>query len=150
MGDKTNRPESTEEASALSAEVRTAVSRLYTRFRSERIDGELGAAAQAVLDRLRKQGPQSLKALSDDARVTPGSMSQTVNRLTEGGYAIRVSDPTDGRRVLFELTPEGMRYAKATLAPSISWLDAQIERLSAEERNTLSRAASLLLRIAGS
>lgn len=130
--------------------MRRAVGRLYTRFRSERQDGELGAAALAVLDQLRKRGPQSLKALSDHARVTPGSMSQTVNRLAEGGYAVRVPDPSDGRKVLFEPTAEGLRISEATLAPSISWLDTQIGQLSAEERATLSAAASLLQQIANS
>ncbi|HEY0261190.1 MAG TPA: MarR family transcriptional regulator [Lacisediminihabitans sp.] len=135
---------------SLGAELRTAVGRMYRRFRSERTAGELGDAAISVLNRLQKHGPQSLKALSDHAHVTPGSMSQTVNRLTGAGYAVRIPDPTDGRRVLFETTQEGSRIAMATLARSIAWLDTQLDSLTPSERETLAGAASLLRRIADS
>jgi DNA-binding MarR family transcriptional regulator len=140
----------TEEDSTLSADVRIAVGRLYSRFRSERTPGELGDAAMGVLHRLRKYGPQSLTALSDHARVTPGSMSQTVNRLTTDGYAIRISDPADGRRVLFEPTAAGIQLSTEALARSMSWLDSQIEQLTEPERTVLRQAASLLRRIADS
>jgi len=141
---------SSDDSKTLSDDVRTAVGRVYRRFRSERTPGELGDAALAVLHHLRKHGPQSLKALSDHARVTPGSMSQTVNRLTDDGYAVRISDPTDGRKVLFEPTADGIRVSTAAFARSMSWLDSQIEQLTQPERAVLSQAASLLRRIADS
>jgi|BarGraNGADG00312_1021997.scaffolds.fasta_scaffold80997_1 DNA-binding MarR family transcriptional regulator len=141
---------SSDDSNTLSDDVRTAVGRVYRRFRSERTPGELGDAALAVLHHLRKHGPQSLKALSDHARVTPGSMSQTVNRLTDDGYAVRISDPTDGRKVLFEPTADGIRVSTAAFARSMSWLDSQIEQLTQPERAVLSQAASLLRRIADS
>ena len=75
-------PQRSDEVRAVSTEVRVAVSRVYRRFRSERARGELGDAAIGVLTQLRKKGPQTLKSLSDLTHVTPGSMSQTVNRLT--------------------------------------------------------------------
>lgn len=77
-------------------------------------------------------------------------MSQTVNRLTDDGYAIRISDPTDGRKVLFEPTADGIRVSTAAFARSMSWLDSQIEQLTQPERAALSQAASLLRRIADS
>ena len=141
---------SSDDSNTLSDDVRTAVGRVYRRFRSERTPGELGDAALAVLHHLRKHGPQSLKALSDHARVTPGSMSQTVNRLTDDGYAVRISDPTDGSKVLFEPTADGIRVSTAAFARSMSWLDSQIEQLTQPERAVLSQAASLLRRIADS
>ena len=150
MSEDTTDTDPAEEASTLSADLRVAVGRLYSRFRSERTPGELGDAAMAVLHRLRKYGPQSLTALSDHARVTPGSMSQTVNRLTAEGYAIRVSDPGDGRKVLFEPTAEGIQLSTEALARSMSWLDSQIEQLTERERDVLTEAASLLRRIADS
>jgi predicted ArsR family transcriptional regulator len=51
-----------------------------------------------VLTLLRKHGPLTLPDLSDRARVTPGSMSQTVNRLTADGHVTRSRDPHDRRR----------------------------------------------------
>ena len=86
MSDKTSDPDWSTD---LSAELRTAVGRVHRRFRSERLDGELGDAALSVLLQLRRFGPRGLTELSEHARVTPGSMSQTVNRLTSAGYGTR-------------------------------------------------------------
>src|SRR6266567_1231181 len=85
----------------LGGQMRLAVGRLYRRFRSERPEGGLGDAALAVLTHLHKHGPQSLTELSEHDRVSPASMSQTVNRLTSAGYAVRTRDPDDRRKVLF-------------------------------------------------
>jgi DNA-binding MarR family transcriptional regulator len=143
-------PQRSDEVRAVSTEVRLAVSRMYRRFRSERTRGELGDAAIGVLTQLRKKGPQTLKSLSNLTHVTPGSMSQTVNRLTSDGYAIRVSDPTDGRKVLFEPTSKGLEVEAITMAQGVSWLDSEIERLTDAERDVLKQATDLLKRIAGS
>jgi len=132
----------------LSAELRSAVSRVYRRFRSERAHGELGDAAVNVVLHLQKEGAQSLTALSEHARVTPGSMSQTVNRLTEAGYAVRRPDPGDGRRVLFALTPEGDALARELRARSTAWFDGELDRFTPQERALLREAAVLLERIA--
>lgn len=134
----------------LSAQVRTAVARLYSRFRSERADGEVGDAALAVLNQLLKAGPLSLGELSERARVTPGSMSQTVNRLTTGGLAVRGRDPQDGRRVLFSLTDEGARLATQARDQRVGWLNARLAALPEADRVVLARAAEVLQAIADS
>lgn len=134
----------------VSSEIRTAVSSIYRRFRSERSPGELGDAAMGVLTQLRKNGPLTLKALSGLAHVTPGSMSQTVNRLTKDGYAVRTGDPDDRRRVLFEPTSDGLAIEAAHHARSTSWLDSAIEQLTDDQRGLLRDASSLLRAIAES
>src|ERR1700712_3525736 len=93
------------EEGGLGAQVRSTVSRLYRRFRSERPEGTLGDTALEVLTRLYKNGPQTLTQLSDHDQVAPASMSQSVNRLTSAGYAVRTPDPDDRRKVLFSPTP---------------------------------------------
>ena len=135
---------------ALSSAIRSAVGRVYRRFRSERTPGELGDAAMSVLHRLRRFGPQSLTALSGHFRVTPGSMSQTVNRLTADSYAIRSADPADGRKVMFQATQKGVEASTASLAGSVSWLDTQVESLTDSDRALLARAVVLLRKIADS
>ncbi|PJJ62310.1 MarR family winged helix-turn-helix transcriptional regulator [Compostimonas suwonensis] len=134
----------------LGTAIRGAVGRLYRRFRAERADGQLGDAAMGVLTRLEKNGPQTLKALSDYDRVTPASMSQIVNRLTAAGYATRNDDPDDGRRVLFAATPEGAELVNADRARRQAWLDSHLAELSADDRAALARAAALLQQIADS
>lgn len=157
MGDRANdtapepAPESATEAiSDLSARVRAAVAHLYSRFRSERAHGEIGDAAIFALTQLLKAGPLSLSELSDRAHVTPGSMSQTVNRLTAGGLAVRGRDPSDGRRVLFSLTAEGDRLTSEVRAQREGWLNGRLAELTDDERAVLSRAAEVLERIADS
>jgi DNA-binding MarR family transcriptional regulator len=131
-------------------QLRSAIPRLYRRFRSERPEGGLGDTALAVLTHLHKFGPQTLTELSAHDRVSPASMSQTVNRLTSAGYAIRTRDPDDRRKVLFSTTPEGDQLASATRAQRNAWLDRQLQALSAEDRAIIARAAALLSSIADS
>jgi len=134
----------------LGAQLRFAVGRLYRRFRSERPEGSLGDAALAVLTHLHKHGPQTLTELSEHDRVSPASMSQTVNRLTSAGYAVRTRDPADGRKVLFSATTEGDELAVAARAQRNAWLGERLGALSAEDRAVIARAAELLGRIADS
>src|SRR5580704_13997769 len=132
----------------LGGQVRSAVGRLYRRFRSERPEGGLGDTALAVLSRLHKHGPQTRTDLSEHDRVSPASMSQTVNRLTSAGYAVRTRDPDDRRKVLFSTTAEGNELASAARAQRNAWLDQRLQALSAEDRALMpaprhSSAASL-------
>jgi DNA-binding MarR family transcriptional regulator len=134
----------------LGSQVRSAVARLYRRFRSERPEGGLGDAALAVLSRLQKHGPQTLTELSGHDRVSPASMSQTVNRLTAAGYAVRTRDPGDRRKVLFSTTAEGDELAGAARDQRNAWLDERLRALSAEERAVIAHATALLSGIADS
>jgi DNA-binding MarR family transcriptional regulator len=138
------------EEDGLGGQLRSAVGRLYRRFRSERPEGSLGDAALEVLTYLHKHGPQTLTELSEIARVSPASMSQTVNRLTSAGYAIRTRDPDDGRKVLFNATAEGDELADATQVQRNAWLDQRMRALSAEDRAVIARATALLRSIADS
>jgi DNA-binding MarR family transcriptional regulator len=142
-------PAEVEEAD-LGAQLRSAVGHLYRRFRSERPEGGLGDAALDVLTRLHKRGPQSLTELSEHNRVSPASMSQTVNRLTSAGYAVRTGDPDDRRKVIFSATAEGDEIASAARAQRNAWLDRRLQALSAGDRAVIARATALLGAIADS
>jgi DNA-binding MarR family transcriptional regulator len=138
------------EGTDLGGQVRSAIGRLYRRFRSERPEGGLGDAALAVLTYLHKRGPQTLTDLSEHDRVSAASMSQTVNRLTSAGYAVRTRDPDDRRKVLFSATPDGDDLARAARAQRDAWLDQRLRALSAEDRAIIARATALLSSIADS
>jgi DNA-binding MarR family transcriptional regulator len=77
-------------------------------------------------------------------------MSQTVNRLTSAGYAVRTPDPSDGRKVRFSTTSDGDELASATRAKRSAWLEAQLRALSPEDRAVIARASALLNTIANS
>jgi DNA-binding MarR family transcriptional regulator len=127
-----------------------AVGRIHRRFRSERADGELGDAAVTVLGVLQRNGRMSLSELSEHERVTPGSMSQTVNRLTSAGYAARTSDPGDKRRVLFEISERGAELAAEVRASRYTWLASRLNERTQAERDALEIARRVLQEIADS
>ena len=128
--------------------VKRAVSRFYRRIRSERPPGDLGDGALEVLARVEKYGPQTLTELSDFYRVTPASMSQSVNRLTLSGYAERVPDPADGRRVLIAATDAGALLSVEARGRRDAWISAHLDALDDADRQVLKRASELLLRMA--
>jgi DNA-binding MarR family transcriptional regulator len=132
----------------LDEEVTRAVARLYRRFRAERAAGELGDAAMAALAHLHRHGPTTLGSLSDYERVTPASMSQSVNRLAELGLVVRSRDPEDGRRVLFELTDAGRDRAQASREQRHAWFRERLAERTAQERQALRTAALVLGEIA--
>ena len=146
MGDETT----SDDTRQLGADLRTAIVQLYSRFRSVRPNGEIGDAALWALTQLEKRGPLALTELSTAARVTPGSMSQTVNRLTEGGYAVRSRDPADGRRVLFTATPQGCVVVADARSRRHGWLNGHLDALDPADRAVLARAAAILRTIAES
>lgn len=130
----------------LGSRLRVGIARMYRLFRASRPDGDLGDGAFWVLSHLAKEGPQTLSALSSRENVSAAAMSQTVNRLTSGGYAERIPDPSDGRRVLFRTTDKGTRLAEDARAERGAWLRERLEELDDADRAALSRAADLLTR----
>jgi DNA-binding MarR family transcriptional regulator len=139
-----------DEVEQVGAELRRAVTRLYSRFRSERVEGEVPDAALLVLLVLDKQDQMSLSGLADAAHVSLGSMSQTVRRLEELAYVSKTRDTEDRRRMLFALTETGRAAATASRRHRRDWLNGRLAELTASERAELLRAADLLLRLADS
>lgn len=131
-------------------ELRRAIVRLYSRFRSERVAGEVPDAALLVLIVLDKQDRMSLSDLAEAAKVTLGSMSQTVRRLEQLAYVTKARGTDDRRKVLFSLTDEGRAAVTASRRHRRDWLKARLAELTAAERADVARVAALLLRIADS
>ncbi|MEN0084759.1 MAG: MarR family transcriptional regulator [Leifsonia sp.] len=134
----------------IGAELRRGVTRLYSRFRSERLEGEVPDAALLVLLSLDKQGAMSLTALAEAAHVTLGSISQTVRRLEGTGHVTKSRDAEDRRRVLFALTDSGREAVTASRRHRRDWLKGRIADLTADERAIVAAAAPILIRLADS
>ncbi len=150
MRTEANETEAALDEAGLGADVRSTVGRLYRRFRSERPEGGLGDAALEVLTRLHKNGPQTLTELSEHDHVAPASMSQSVNRLTSAGYAVRTPAPGDRRKVLLSVTSEGAALVVAARTRRHAWLDARLHALSPADQDAIARACVLLRAIADS
>jgi hypothetical protein len=66
----------------LDADFLAVVSRLYRRLRAERAGDQISDSQLSVLALLVREGPRTLRELSDREHVTPPSMNQTVNART--------------------------------------------------------------------
>jgi DNA-binding MarR family transcriptional regulator len=91
---------------------------------------------------------RSLSDLAETARVTFGSMSQTVRRLEQLAYVTKSRGTADRRKVLFSLTEPGRVAAAASRRHRQDWLNGRLAGLTPAERDDTLRFAPLLLRIA--
>jgi DNA-binding MarR family transcriptional regulator len=57
------------------------------------------------LDVLQRAGPMTAGQLADHSGLSAGAMTTALDRLERAGYARRVRDSQDRRRVLVEITP---------------------------------------------
>lgn len=132
----------------LGHELRRAVIRLSSRFRSERRDDEVPDAALLALLTLDRSSGMSLTELAESAKVTLGSMSQTVRRLEQLHYVTKSRDTDDRRRVRFTLTDAGRTAATASRRHRRDWLNSRLSELTQAERAEVAAVAPILLRLA--
>jgi DNA-binding MarR family transcriptional regulator len=135
----------------LASELRLSVMRLRRRLSRERHPGnELSMGAMAVMGCLFRNGDLTVGELAAQERIQPPSMTRIVNALEVGGYVVRRPHDTDGRQVVVELSDQGRRMLLADRARRDAWLARRLRDLSADERDTLRRAAPILERLANS
>ena len=104
-----------------------------------------------VLARLERDGPSTTSSLASAERVRPQSMSQTVADLGAAGLVVRTPDPTDGRRILIDITERGRATLEEDRARREGWLASAIEAdLTPEEQRILQEAVAILHRLAQS
>jgi DNA-binding MarR family transcriptional regulator len=63
------------------------------------------------MDILDQHGSMSAGDLAAASRLTTGAITAVIDRLERAGYARRVPDPSDRRRVLVEMTPQAYEAA---------------------------------------
>ena len=132
-------------------ELRLATFRLARRLRSVRAVDSRNAAMSdaqlAVLAALRAHGRHSLTALADRERVTAPTMSALVTGLEEHGYAVRIPDDQDRRRVHVEITPAGESVVAETFERRTQLIMAEITELElTEDELGVLHEASILMR----
>ncbi len=79
--------------------------------------------------------------------VTPQSMGATLTVLADDALVDRNPDPTDGRQVLFELTPAGLAVRNAVGLAKHEWLLAAMTKLADGERKALVAAIATIQRL---
>jgi DNA-binding MarR family transcriptional regulator len=69
------------------------------------------------LDILDQGGPMTAGRLAAASALSTGAVTAVVDRLERAGYARRVPDPADRRRVVVELTPAARRRSWELMGP---------------------------------
>jgi DNA-binding MarR family transcriptional regulator len=129
-------------------ELTTLVSQLSRRLRAASAGDELTPSQGSVMGRLGTQGPATTAALARGELVRPQSMRVTLAALEERGLVARAPHPTDGRRVVFSLTDEGVRLRGSSRRARRGWLAEAIDaHLSASEQRALTDVVPLLRRL---
>jgi DNA-binding MarR family transcriptional regulator len=133
----------------LASELRLSVMRLRRRLSNERHpDNPLSMGAMAVLGCLFRNGDLTVGELAAHERIQPPSMTRIVNALEAGRYVARRAHETDGRQVVVVLAELGRQTVLADRVRRDVWLARRLRELTADERDTLRRAAPLLERLA--
>jgi DNA-binding MarR family transcriptional regulator len=117
-------------------------------MRRLRAEHRFSLSQGAVLGRLDREGTKSIGDLAVAERVRPQSMTQTISDLEADGLIARRADPSDGRRMLVELTEQGRRTLQADRRQREGWLARAIaDDLSKQEQQVLAQALDLLRRL---
>jgi len=130
----------------LAAQLRVAVWRAARRLRQ--VAGtELTPTLSAALRTVEAHGPITAGQLAAHERVTKATMTRTIRELGARGLITRLPDPLDGRIAWLQITPAGADLLRSVRRRSETYLTKQLRALSAEERDTLQRAAEILERL---
>lgn len=134
----------------LASVMRVAVMRMARRLRSEREDDSLTLNQLSAMGTLSGQGQLTVGDLAAAEKVQPPSMTRIVSALEERGLICREADKGDKRLVLVRLTEAGTELLAANRRRRDAWLNKQLRKLSAEEREALRKAAPVLEKLAHS
>jgi DNA-binding MarR family transcriptional regulator len=133
-------------APVLPSRLRMVVTRLARRLRQQ---GEAAASPTqlAALATIEREGPLTLGALAAIERVRPPTITAAVGRLEEQRLVQRRTDPRDRRVAHVEITSPGRRLLAQSRSRKTAYLESQLAALTADERDTLERAAEILERV---
>lgn len=137
----------TEALLGLANDVRMVCQQVSRRVRFES-DTDVAPHQFSVLVKLRHR-PWTPGELAEAERVSPPSMTRTVNCLCERGLVEKVGNPDDGRQRLLHLTPAGEGVVERTINARDTWMMQRLSELSEEQRAVLAAATAVLQEVLG-
>lgn len=135
----------------------TAVMTLYPRIyfachtrhvRDPQTQRMLSRHQASILDHLDELEPTTVMDLAAHMGVTAATMSLSIDRLERKGYAVRLKDAKDRRRVHVRLTTAGVRVREASSVLDPARVEALVATLSDDERTRAIEGLGLLARAA--
>ena len=126
----------------LSTELRTVVTRLIKKLRSESpTHAKLSLTERSVIKLLDKQKEMLPNEIAKVEKVTTQSMSQILNRLFALGYITRKPSETDKRKVIISLSEAGQAILHAVRNEVDEWLSKAIQTTCSAEDKAILRQA---------
>ncbi|HYB24362.1 MAG TPA: MarR family transcriptional regulator [Solirubrobacteraceae bacterium] len=89
------------------------------------------------MDVLDRDGPVSAGRLAQATGLTSGAITTVLDRLERAGYARRLSDPSDRRRVLVELTAQAHERARGFYTEHVALSERLYRRHTREQLQLL-------------
>ncbi len=89
------------------------------------------------LNIVENEGPMTAGRLAELSGLTTAAVTAVLDRLEHAGYATRVPDPDDRRKVIVEVGPKLRERAERIWGPLGKEARAELKRLSAEELRTV-------------
>lgn len=136
-----------DELARLGLELRLACQRIARRVRYESTPFSVAPHQLAVLARL-EDGPLPSGEIAELERVSAPSMTRTVNRLVDRGYAERTRHPTDGRVVLIGLSSAGRALIDEARHRQDLWVTSRLRQLGDADVPTVAEVVRVLTRVA--
>src|SRR5262245_18362494 len=127
----------------LATQLRDAITRLNRQLRPARPVGDLTVTTIIALTSVELGGALTPRELADIERVQPPTMTRIIAKLEERGLVQRAPHPTDGRQAILSVTSEGREVFATFQRARDEWLTRRLGTLSADERETLRRAAEI-------
>ncbi|WP_320671319.1 MarR family winged helix-turn-helix transcriptional regulator [Patulibacter defluvii] len=140
------RTTSDDDPAELAAHLRITIARAARRLRqtSDPDHPDLGPTLGAALATIARHGPLTPSELAERERIRRPSATRIVAKLEQHGYLVRHSDPEDGRSCRVAITDAGQAHLAEVRSRKTAFLARRVERLSAADRQTLERAATLI------
>ncbi|MGN6254403.1 MAG: MarR family winged helix-turn-helix transcriptional regulator [Solirubrobacterales bacterium] len=131
------------------AHLRTAIVRTARRLRQEAAAETSGLTPTSVaaLATIERHGPMTPSEIAGIERVKRPTVTRTLGCLEREGLIDRTPDPADGRSALVEVNGAGRERLRRLRSRKNAYLARRMRDLSAEEVETLERAAEILERM---
>ena len=130
----------------LGSELLTVVARL-NRLATQRIRLPLPWAQARLLGTVEDRGEARISDLAELDHCSQPTMTTQVHRLEDAALVTRTQDPDDARAVRIRITEKGADVLAQVRTDRAAVIDPYIKRLTQQDRDALSAAMDVLLRL---
>lgn len=131
----------------LANELRPVLLQLNRHLRKELAPLGITAGQAALLHAIRTNPRIGVRELALREGVSAPAMSAHLDRLETAGLVRRARSLEDRRRVVLEVTEQGLRTLRSARARRTAWLAARLKRLAPAELEALEDALAPLRRL---